>query len=260
MKYGICELASVPVRIQPGDQYEMINQLIFGDVVVVLDKHKNWFLIETADDQYDGWIDEKQICPIEIDVYDKMLSMDRFYSLELSAVCQRDNGTEKLILPLGSRLPSFQDGKFHFLNKIYVFEGEARHTKTKNGREELSLTAKKYIGSPYLWGGRSPFGIDCSGFVQMVFKMCGIFLPRDSAQQVLQGNTLNFIHEAKTGDLAFFENDDGKIIHVGIILNDNKIIHASGKVRIDDIDHQGIFNHETQNYSHNLRVIKSFFE
>lgn len=260
MKYGICELASVPVRIQPGDQYEMINQLIFGDVVVVLDVHKNWLLIESADDQYDGWIDVKQITPIDNNDYENLITLNRFYSLELSTICFSKNGANNLIIPFGSRIPLFHNGQFKILKKQYHFEGKVWHAYKKANREELGNIAKMYLGVPYLWGGRSPFGIDCSGLIQMVFKMCGIFLPRDSAQQVLQGNTINFIHEARTGDLAFFDNDEGKIIHVGIILENNKIIHASGKVRIDNIDHQGIFNNDVNQYTHNLRVIKSFFE
>lgn len=260
MKYGLCELAVVPVRIQPGDQYEMINQLIFGDVVVVMDKHKNWLLIETADDQYDGWIDEKQIIPIDINQYDKLMSLDRFYCLEFSAVCKSNNGSNNLILPMGSRIPSFANGQFQLNGSQYGFEGNFRNADKKASRNDISNIAKMYQGAPYLWGGRSPFGIDCSGFTQIVFKICKIFLPRDSSQQVMAGNTVNFIHEAKPGDLAFFGNEDGKIIHVGIILDENKIIHASGKVRIDSIDHQGIFNAELNQYTHQLRIVKSFFD
>ena len=113
-----------------------------------------------------------------------------------------------------------------------------------------------YLNSPYLWGGRSPFGIDCSGFTQMVFKLNGIKLPRDAYEQAEIGKTLNFIEETQKGDLAFFDNEEGKIIHTGIIIDKNKIIHSSGKVRIDNLDHYGIFNAETGKYSHNLRLIK----
>ena len=114
-----------------------------------------------------------------------------------------------------------------------------------------------YINSPYLWGGRSPFGIDCSGFVQLVYRMNGIQLPRDASDQAKIGQTLSFIEEAEEGDLAFFDNNEGDIIHVGIMLEDNRIIHASGKVRIDKIDHQGIYNVDTKQYSHRLRIIKA---
>lgn len=260
MKYGICELASVPVRIQPGDQYEMINQLIFGDVVVIKDRFKTWLLIESADDQYDGWVDENQLKPIESNEYNDLMSINRFYSLELVTVCLSDNESSKLILPLGSRIPFFKNAQFHINKKNYLFDGAFRYADSKASREELVEIAKKYQGVPYQWGGRSSFGIDCSGLIQIVFKICRIFLPRDSAQQVLLGTTVNFIHEAKKGDLAFFDNEEGKIVHVGIILEKSKIIHASGKVRIDSIDHQGIFNTEKNKYTHQLRVIKSFFD
>jgi len=113
-----------------------------------------------------------------------------------------------------------------------------------------------YLNAPYLWGGRSPFGIDCSGFTQVIYKLNGFKLPRDASQQATIGETLSFIEESESGDLAFFDNEEGNIIHVGIMLENNNIIHASGKVRIDKIDHQGIFNSETNTYSHRLRLIK----
>jgi cell wall-associated NlpC family hydrolase len=116
-------------------------------------------------------------------------------------------------------------------------------------------TAFLYLNSPYLWGGRTPFGIDCSGYSQIVYRMCGVDLPRDASQQAEVGDRLSFIEEATPGDLAFFDNNEGRITHVGILLGDNKIIHASGKVRVDRIDHQGIFNDEMHDYSHHLRLI-----
>ena len=117
----------------------------------------------------------------------------------------------------------------------------------------------RYLNAPYLWGGRSPFGIDCSGFTQLVFKFAGIKLQRDAYQQGGQGSIINFIEEVQPGDLAFFSNDEGAIIHVGIMLKDNRIIHSSGKVRIDKIDHFGIYNAETKKHSHLLKLIKRMF-
>jgi len=260
MNYGICDQTLVPVRIQPGEKYEMINQLLFGDILIVKDIFKNWLLIETIDDQYDGWVDEKQLTLIEKSEYNELLTTDRFYVNDLASECESINQNNRLILTLGCCLPRYKDHHFKVNGRTFTFNGGVYHTEKKTERSSLVEIANKYLGAPYLWGGRSVFGIDCSGFVQLVYKMCGIFLPRDSAQQVNEGNPVNFIHEANMADLAFFGNEEGNIVHVGILLEDNRIIHASGKVRIDKIDHHGIFNVDTQQYTHQLRVIKSFFK
>jgi cell wall-associated NlpC family hydrolase len=116
--------------------------------------------------------------------------------------------------------------------------------------------AESFVNSPYLWGGRSPYGIDCSGLIQVIFKMIGEKLPRDASQQVTRGETVNFMNLTQVGDLAFFDDEEGNIVHVGMILPENRIVHSSGFVKIDRIDQQGIYNIETKRYSHKLRVIK----
>jgi cell wall-associated NlpC family hydrolase len=124
-------------------------------------------------------------------------------------------------------------------------------------RAYIAARAIQYLNAPYLWGGKSIFGIDCSGFVQTICKMAGIRLERDAARQALQGTLVSFSAEARQGDLAFFDNHEGRIVHSGIILEGGRIIHASGRVRIDKLDHHGIFCQETGKYTHQLRLIRS---
>ena len=139
------------------------------------------------------------------------------------------------------------------------FDGLTQSTAQVLEKAKIAENSYLLLNSPYQWGGRSPFGIDCSGFVQLIYKLNGIFLPRDASQQALMGQALSFIEEAEDGDLAFFDNAEGQITHVGIILSNNRIIHASGKVRIDKLDHQGIFNLEKRDYTHRLRLISKIF-
>ena len=157
-----------------------------------------------------------------------------------------------LPIPLGASLS--------FLNHSDIntaqFEFEGTKANGIQDKSKLINTAFLYLNAPYLWGGKTPFGIDCSGFTQMVYKLNGYNLFRDASQQATQGEALSFIEESEPGDLAFFDNEEGNIIHVGIIMENNYIIHASGKVRIDRLDHLGIFNPETQKHTHKLRVIK----
>ena len=157
-----------------------------------------------------------------------------------------------LPIPLGASLS--------FLNHNEIntegFQFEGLKTSGIKPKSDLITTAYQYLNAPYLWGGKTPFGIDCSGFTQMVYKLNGYHLLRDASQQAGQGDALSFIEESEPGDLAFFDNDEGKIIHVGIMMENNYIIHASGKVRIDRLDHLGIYNAEQNRHTHRLRVIK----
>ena len=244
MILGICNLSIVPVRIVDSDKSEMINQLIYGDIIEILEEKEKWVKIKSVFDDYIGWIDKKQYFKIDDNI---TLDLNKpIYSINLVEFIENNNN-ELVTIPIGSDISNIS-----LMN--HKFEGKT--ISGKNNRNSIVDTALLFLNSPYLWGGKTPFGIDCSGFTQMVYKINGYKLSRDAKDQANQGETLSFIEESEAGDLAFFNNDQGDIIHVGIILQNNHIIHASGKVRIDRIDHSGIYNNDLNKHTHSLRYIK----
>ena len=249
--YGICNLAIIPLRIEPNDRSEQVSQVLFGEHFEILEKFKQWFKIRLQYDNYEGWIDSKQ-CQI--------ISDSDFNEISNSALILNHDLVEYVTTKDDSLIPIPIGSSLSFLNydtiNINNFEFEGLKVTGTKPKSDLIKTAFMYLNAPYLWGGKTPFGIDCSGFTQMVYKLNGYKLLRDAWQQSTQGEALSFIEESEPGDLAFFDNEEGKIIHVGIIMNDNYIIHASGKVRIDRLDHLGIYNAETNRHTHKLRVIK----
>lgn len=233
----------------------MVTQLLFGETVKIYkEKQPSWIKIKTAYDDFECWIDKKQVVEITKEEYDSM--KESYISSDLVQVIQNIHDNSMTPIVLGSTLPNFKKNSITFQNHKYLFDGQVIKITSKLSKKKIAENACMYLNSPYLWGGRSPFGIDCSGFTQVVYKLNGIKLPRDAWQQAKKGQTLSFVEEAEVGDLAFFDNEEGNIIHVGILLSNHQIIHASGKVRIDKIDHQGIFNTDTGKYTHRLRIIK----
>ncbi len=251
--YGICNLSIVPLRLEPSDTSEMVNQLIFGEHFIVTDKAKKWSKIKLAYDGYEGFVDNKQYEEISEDIYYKLENEEKCYVGELIDFIS-DTNHNLTTIPFGARLPFYENNRFSINNKSYTYEGKVNYNKLS--KSSVVETAYHLLNVPYLWGGKSPFGIDCSGFTQTVYKLCGYKLLRDTGQQASQGEVLSFIEESEPGDLAFFDNDEGIITHVGIIMNDYSIIHAHGKVRIDKLDFSGIYNTDLQYHSHKLRVIK----
>lgn len=246
MQYGICNQSIVPVRLEPAHPSEMVNQLLFGEHFKILEERGKWSRIRIAFDSYEGWIDNRQFLKIDEELFLKLSNSIPEYSADLIEHLIDDQNQFTLI-PIGS-----------LLNASSVLKQRYDGQVLSGSRDKSNVveTALMYLNAPFLWGGKTPFGIDCSGFTQMVYKLNGYSLLRDSNQQASQGEPLSFIEESEPGDLAFFDNAEGKITHVGIMMLDNYIIHVDGKVRIDRIDHSGIFNLDSRKHTHHLRVIK----
>ena len=244
MSYGIADLSIVPMRSEKSERSEMVSQILFGEVFEILEVDEKWVYVRMLHDRYEGWIDRKMYLEVTEEFIGNIVVKDGDYG-------------NKLVVS-GSVFPFFDatTKKMQIGGDTYTLVSKMKDVGIDSLRDLIIGYALMYYNTPYLWGGRSPYGIDCSGLSQIVYRMAGIDLPRDASQQVTLGQNYSFLEEAMPGDLAFFGDETGAITHVGIIWEQNRIIHASGRVRVDKIDHQGIFNEDLKRYTHNLKVIK----
>jgi hypothetical protein len=252
---GICRLSIVPVRKEPAHNSEMVTQLLFGDHYSVLSSTSDlkWIQVKIYYDGYEGWIDMSQHKEISEDYFTDLIYNEFKISTEITSSILYKKRPLQIVL--GSILPIAHTELFD-LEEQFAFNGESKDLGLKREFEFVKSIALKYLNAPYLWGGKTPFGIDCSGFVQMVFKICGYKLKRDTSEQVNQGTIIPDLSDSIPGDLAFFSNEKGKISHVGIIFDQVKIIHAHGKVRIDTLNQEGIMNIKNNIQTHKLECIK----
>ncbi len=257
MDFGISGLSIIPVRKEPSERSEMVTQILFGERFEVYELFFGWCRVTLEYDGYEGWIDQKMITPLQERIYRKIENRPMAVCTDILHLVPA-GPEQNMMIVAGSSLPCWRPYKHEFSigSEIYRMNGKFRYSEPEDLRKFIIQQALIYFNAPYLWGGRSPFGIDCSGFSQIIYKMAGIRLPRDAGQQVYHGTALSFMEETRPGDLAFFDDDEGNIKHVGILWERNKIIHASGKVRIDNVDQFGIFNIETKRYTHKMRVMK----
>lgn len=242
----ICVVPVAPIRAEGSHRAEMVSQILFGETATIIHETKDFYQIQMHQDGYEGWCQklQLQILPEGATIITKGYTTNWVNSAVF-------NG-QAIQLPLGT--PIVFDAQANFV--LTYTEASLDPTNNVFTPEALEIVVKQFLGTAYLWGGRSVFGIDCSGFVQMVFKLFNYKLPRDAYQQAEMGEAIGFLAEAKPGDLAFFDNEQGKITHVGILLSPNQIIHASAVVRIDPIDQAGIVSSSTGIRTHQLRTIR----
>jgi gamma-D-glutamyl-L-lysine dipeptidyl-peptidase len=255
MNYAVVAVPAAPVRRKARHQRELVSQLLFGETVKVLKtKGDLWVKVRSLHDDYEGWMTNTLLQ--EINEEDAKSGCENVTTGMLNTI---QIGDRKMNIPFGSSLPGFAGRKGKFNKLEYSFSGNFINRKEMQpDADNVQLLTAQWLNAPYMWGGRTIFGVDCSGFVQVNYKMMGIDLSRDAWQQAQQGKTVKKLREAVCGDLAFFD-DKEEIVHVGILLDPEQIIHASGRVRIDTIDKKGIINTDTGKRTHLLRSIKRYW-
>jgi hypothetical protein len=250
MEYGICNLSIIPLRAEPAHRSEQVSQVLFGEVFEITEWKGDWVKIITANDGYTGWIGRLEFIMVGHIAFSQYKNYPPPLTHRAVTQAWKIANNSVLYLPIGCSLSFLEGTTCHIGDQKFEIVGEIGES------ENLAIAARSFLNTPYLWGGRTHFGIDCSGFTQAVFRLQGINLKRDASLQVEQGTTVNSLHESKLGDLAFFDNEEGRITHVGILLNHDKIIHASGKVKIDNMEEKGIYSEEQKRYTHKLKAIK----
>jgi cell wall-associated NlpC family hydrolase len=257
--YGFSQFSILAMRESPDHKSEMINQVLFGEPFEIIDESGDWNKIRLAHDGYIGWILAQQIQKIESKDYRDLIDTPQHVVNDTLDLLEHETPSKTRTVLAGSQLPFFNNDEKKVKVGSDFFQFRGRISSRKRTRKELLMNAYLYSNAPYLWGGRSAFGIDCSGLTQMAYLLTGMSLLRDASQQATQGKTLDFVEEAQAGDLLFFDNENGQITHVGIFIRDNRILHASGSVRIDGIDQTGIYNQDLSRHTHKLRLIKTHF-
>lgn len=257
MQFGICLLSCVPLLKSPKFWGELVSELLFGEHFEVIGRQGVFAKIHMAYDSYEGWIDLRQTVPINLDEFKRLNEAVPAVSLDAVTFIQMDNHTVMVLR--GSSLPFYANGEFCVGGRSFSFLGNVRKPDRRIASEELFDVALSYLNSPYRWGGRTPFGIDCASFVQIVYKVFGVCLPRETSHQKEEGREIGALTDAQVGDLAFFRSISEGLPHVGILLG-NEIIHACGTVRIDSIDKSGIFNRTIQKHTYRLTGISRIAE
>jgi cell wall-associated NlpC family hydrolase len=251
MDYAICSVPAAPLRKEPAHRSEMVSQLLFGETMQVMEIKDEWIRIKTIYDDYEGWLTHHLVSEVAKEI---ALQSLQYVAVEPLNEASGPDGAMKITS--ASHLVSYDPKKPYLWSEDYRYSGSVKEVSEAFTSASIIAFARKWLNAPYLWGGKTILGVDCSGFVQTVFKLFGVKLKRDAWQQAQQGETITSLSSAKEADLAFFQNEEGRIVHVGIVMEYQQIIHAAGKVRIDGLTSEGIINKDTGKRSHRLHSIR----
>lgn len=252
--YAIAQFTAVALRAKARDNSELLSQVLFGEPLRILQAGRQWTLVQCAEDGFEGYVKSNQIMEVDELTFLQQKNNPAFALDLFSPILGEQFG---IPVTLGSRLPAFDGLHLHLNGKRYVYSGQAAMSEDIHASAELMIKlARKLLFAPYLCGGRTPTGMDAAAFIQLIARIVNIPLPRTAATQVQYGQTVDFVIQCQPADLAFFEDSKGNIDHVGLLLPDSRILHVYDRVRIDAVDHFGIYNYELQKYTHRLRIVK----
>lgn len=256
MNIGICNLSVIPLRATHTHRSEMVNQVLFAEKFEILLEEKDWVHVRLFDTNYEGWLQRGQFISLSENQW-KNISEDHHFVVDITGGTAFSYDRKVDLIP-GTKIPNSLLQQ-QYSDFPYRIEGNLRQPNVADFESEFPQLIDYYHNSPYLWGGRTQVGIDCSGLSQTIYNHFGLQLPRDAYQQAEQGKVVDFLSEIKPGDLAFFDNEEGRITHVGVMMDTETIFHASANVRIDKMDLEGIYNKDQNRYTHKLRIVKRFW-
>ncbi len=255
LNFGICHISMIPILAKPIPYGAVVSQMLFGETCEVLEKkNKYWHKIKTDICETIGWVNTYQIAYISFDIY-KKLQQNIAISLEVSYPVF--NGENSIYITLGSSLPQYDGISCMMPWSRFIYNGQAFQEGTMEITQDLFVKlARRFLFSPEMSAGRSPFGIDNVSFVHQVFRLFNINISRHIDKQIQYGEVVDFAQLSEVGDVAFFQDNEGNVCHVGIVIGQKEIVHVNGYVRIDKFDHNGIYNKDLKKYTHKLRIIK----